>query len=74
MLGYAAIGVLVTSMFVDGAYSSQRVAVGDDRLLIKTPMVMTHDSGSGYLGKGLVNRWTKTQVRYIGTVCFLRHV
>jgi len=24
-------------------------------------MIMTHDAGSGYLGEGLVNRWTKTQ-------------
>jgi hypothetical protein len=30
-------------------------------LLTHVPMIMTHDSGSGYLGSGLVDRWTRTQ-------------
>jgi hypothetical protein len=29
--------------------------------LTHVPMLMAHDAGSGYLGAGLVNRWTKTQ-------------
>jgi hypothetical protein len=35
--------------------------VTDNSLLNHVPMIMTHDAGSGYLGKGVVNRWTKTQ-------------
>ena len=33
----------------------------DDTLVNQVPMIMAHDAGSGYLGRGLVNRWTKTQ-------------
>ena len=29
-------------------------------------MLMTHDAGSGYLGKGLVNRWAQTQSAGLG--------
>eukprot|EP01048_Picozoa_sp_COSAG05_P013464 COSAG05_NODE_1437_length_4887_cov_5.343150_2_plen_346_part_00 len=35
--------------------------IANDTLLVHVPMVMTHDSASGYLGGGLVNHWTKTQ-------------
>ena len=31
-------------------------------LLSRTPMIMAHDAGSGYLpGDGLISRWTRTQ-------------
>jgi hypothetical protein len=41
--------------------SAGALAVDDHTLLTRVPMIMTHDAGSGYLGKGLVNRWTQTQ-------------
>jgi hypothetical protein len=33
----------------------------DNLPLTHVPFIMTHDAGSGYLGGGLVNAWTKTQ-------------
>ena len=30
-------------------------------LLVQHPMIMAHDAGSGYLGSGLIDAWTKTQ-------------
>ena len=41
--------------------STTAALVDDHTLLTHVPMIMTHDAGSGYLGKGLVNRWTQTQ-------------
>jgi len=35
--------------------------VDDGTPLAMVPMIMTHDAASGYLGAGLVNKWTKTQ-------------
>lgn len=35
--------------------------VNDSTLLTRVPMIMAHDAGSGYLGQGIVNAWTKTQ-------------
>ena len=41
--------------------SATALVVDEHTLLTHVPMIMTHDAGSGYLGKGLVNRWTQTQ-------------
>lgn len=35
--------------------------VNETTPLTHVPMIMTHDAASGYLGTGLVDRWTKTQ-------------
>eukprot|EP00935_MAST-01C_sp_MAST-1C-sp1_P001903 g1903.t1 len=35
--------------------------IPDSTPLTHAPFIMTHDAGSGYLGAGLVNAWTKTQ-------------
>uniref|UniRef100_A0A7S4B8E3 Phosphatidylinositol-specific phospholipase C X domain-containing protein n=1 Tax=Chrysotila carterae TaxID=13221 RepID=A0A7S4B8E3_CHRCT len=39
----------------------QSASLMDTKLLTLSPFLMAHDAGSGYLGEGLVNAWTKTQ-------------
>lgn len=42
--------------------SVQSYPLGNDgALLTQTPMIITHDAASGYLGGGLTNAWTDTQ-------------
>ena len=36
-------------------------SIPDKTPLTRAPFIMTHDAGSGYLGGGIVNAWTKTQ-------------
>ena len=42
-------------------FGGSAALINDDTPANEVPMIMTHDAGSGYLGSGLVNRWTKTQ-------------
>lgn len=45
----------------DHMQSTATLSVSNDALLTHVPMIMSHDAASGYLGTGVVNRWTKTQ-------------
>jgi len=51
---------MFAARFVAAFIASEAVA-SDDALLTHTPIIMTHDAATGYLGKGLVNAWAKTQ-------------
>ena len=43
------------------AFTTRMAMEPSQQLLTRTPMIMTHDSASGYLHTGLVNRWYATQ-------------
>eukprot|EP00040_Diaphanoeca_grandis_P043906 m.10688 g.10688 ORF g.10688 m.10688 type:complete len:339 (+) comp8438_c0_seq1:171-1187(+) len=46
---------------VAGVIQTAFAAVDSNTLITRAPMIMAHDSATGYLGKGLVNGWAKTQ-------------